>query len=123
MSRRVIFTASFVVFVAAIIWVVSASVRLPESSFAAAAKITDHKVRVSVPTKVVKPESIVADGSIVRFTAVDRNGTESKVLYEHANALTASQLAGAGQKGSEISLVGHVCGGEFKASDLRLPAY
>ena len=123
MSRRVVFTVSFLVFVAVIVWLTSASIRLPELSFNDAAKIGDHKKRVMVATKVVKDREIASQGASVTFYAVDRNGTESKVLYESADKLTASMLATAAKKGSEVSLAGHVCGDAFKVSELYLPAY
>lgn len=123
MSRRVIFTTAFIVFVAAIVWYASAWVRIPELSFNEAAKIGDHKTKVMVPTKVVKGRDILPEGESVVFFAIDREGTESKVFVEQADKLTASQLATAAERGSEISIAGHVCGDQFKASNVYLPAY
>jgi hypothetical protein len=70
------------------------------------------------PTKEITPA-----GSTVTFFAVDRAGTESKVFYEGTDALTASMLATAAKRGSEISVTGHMCGDQFKASQVYLPAY
>lgn len=123
MSRRALFTASFIVFVGAVVWLTSASIRMPELSFNEAAKIGDHKKRVMVATKVLKDREIKAEGASVTFYAVDKNGTESKVTYEEADNLTASMLASAAKKGAEVSIAGHVCGDGFKVSQLYLPAY
>jgi hypothetical protein len=123
MSRRAVFTTAFIVFVGLIVWYASSMIRIPELSFADAAKIEDHKVKVIVPTKVVKGKQITPEGTSVVFFAVDRQGTESKVLFEGSNVLTPSQLSTAAERGSEISIAGHVCGDKFKATEVYLPAY
>ena len=123
MTRRTIFTASFIVFVGVIIWVASSSIRIPELSFDEASKVGDHKTKVIVPTKVVKEKEISDQGNVVVFYAVDRNGTEAKVTFEGTDALSASQLGTAAQRGSEITVAGHYCGDGFKATHVNFPAY
>lgn len=123
MSRRVLFTLAFFVFVGVIVWYASSMVRFPELTFNEAAKTGDHKTKVMVPTKVVKGRDITPEGEGLVFYAVDREGTESKVTLETVDKLTPSQLASAAEKGAEISIAGHVCGDGFKASNVYLPAY
>jgi hypothetical protein len=123
MKRRVVFTVAFIVFVAVIVWYASSMVRIPELSFNDAAKIDDHKVRVMVATKVLKDRDITPAEGTVTFYAVDRQGTESKVLVEEADPLVASQLSKAAQSGAEVSVAGHMCGDQFKATNVFLPAY
>lgn len=123
MNRRVFYTLAFFALVAAVVWAASVTVRIPELTFNEAAQVGDHKTKVMVPTKVVKGRDIIPDGPTVVFYAVDRNGTESKVFVENADKLTASQLSSAAEKGSEIQVAGHMCGDQFKASNVYLPAY
>jgi hypothetical protein len=123
MTRRALFTISFFVFVGAIVWYASSMVSFPELTFSEAAKTGDHKTKVMVATKVIKGRDIVPEGETVTFYAVDREGTESKVFLEESDKLTASQLSTAAERGSEISIAGHVCGDQFKASNVYLPAY
>lgn len=123
MSRRVLFTVSFFVFVGIIVWYASSMVRFPELSFNEAAKTGDHKTKVMIATKVVKARDITPEDGAITFYAVDREGTESKVTLEGADKLVPSQLASAAEKGAEISIAGHVCGDGFKASNVYLPAY
>jgi hypothetical protein len=123
MSRRAAFTTAFLVFVGVVVWYASSMIRIDELSFNEAAKIGDHKTKVMVATKVVKGKEIVPQEGSVVFFAVDREGTESKVLFEGSDDLTAGQLASAADKGAEISLAGHVCGDQFKATNVYLPAY
>ena len=123
MSRRAIFTVSFIAFVAVVIWFTSAAVRLPELTFHESMQIGDHKKRVIVPTKVVKERLITPEGTAVTFYAVDRQGTEAKVHYEGSDVLTAGQLSKAAESGAEISVAGHYCGDQFKANQVYLPAY
>ena len=123
MTRRRIFTTAFIVFVGAIVWYASSMIRIPELTFDEAAKIGDHKARVMIPSKVIRASDIAPDGSTVTFFVVDRKGVESKVYYEGSDALTPSQLANAAKSGNEISIAGHVCGDQFKASAVYLPVY
>jgi hypothetical protein len=123
MTRRTVFTVSFIVFVALVVWYASSMVRIPELSFSEAAKIEDHKTRVMVATRVVKGREITPGEGSVTFFAVDRQGTESKVLVEQSDPLIASQLSRAAESGSEVSVAGHMCGDQFKATNVFLPAY
>jgi hypothetical protein len=124
MSRRTIFTVSFLVFVTAIVWYASSMIRIDELSFNQAAQVGDHKKKVMVATKVVKDKEISSQGeAAVTFFAIDREGTESKVLFEGSDKLTAGQLSNAAEKGAEISIAGHMCGDQFKATNVYLPAY
>jgi hypothetical protein len=122
MQRKVLYGSFFVVLAAVVLWYASDHVRLPEVTFQQSAQNDDHKKRMSVVGTVVDG-GVRAEDGIVLFMMVDKEGTQSEVEFDQPTEFTAGQLKSAADKDREITVVGHMCGGHFKAADVMLPAY
>jgi hypothetical protein len=128
MSRRTLIILFFALFIGGVIWYASAHVRVPEVSFKEAAKEAasssgdEKEKKVMVVGKVLNKEINASEGSAT-FYMVDKEGGESKVSYDGADALTGGQLSKAAESGSEVSIAGHSHGEYFHAKDIFLPAY
>lgn len=119
MRRRVLFITFFVLVGGGVLWYAATFVRVPELTFAEAAKIGDSKKKVIVSGKVLAKE-VVPEGNALTFYMADSTGSESKVFYDGQDRVAPDDLRRASTAGRKVSISGHHCGDRFHTSGITI---